>query len=88
MAHQVPWNKIILEEFITLANLTEQEEWVMRTRVAGWSRTRQARELHISIETLDRLIRLLKCKYDKVQPYSPLLPPRRFSAKETWMDTH
>ena len=88
MAHQVPWNKIILEEFIQLAELTEQEEWVMRTRVAGWSRTKQARELHISVETLDRIIRLLKRKYDNVQPYSPLLPPRKYSAKETWMDTH
>lgn len=88
MAHQVPWNKIILEEFIRLAELNEQEEWVMRTRVAGWSRTKQARELNISVETLDRAIRLLKRKYDNVQKLSPLLPPRRFSAKETWMDTH
>ena len=88
MAQQVPWNKILLEEFISLAQLTEQEEWVMRTRVAGWCRTRQATELHVSIETLDRIIRRLKQKYDKVQPFSPLLPPRRLSAKETWMDTH
>lgn len=88
MAHQVPWNKILLEEFITLASLTETEEWVMRTRVAGWSRTKQARELHISVETLDRMIRLLKYKYDKVQHLSPLLPPRRSSKDETWMDTH
>lgn len=35
MAHQVPWNKIILEEFIRLAILTKDEEAVMRTRVAG-----------------------------------------------------
>ena len=88
MAHQVPWTNIILEEFIRLAGLTKEEEWVMRTRVAGWSRTRQADELHISIETLDRLIRRLKKKYDMVQPYSPLLPKRKYSTKETWMDTH
>ena len=32
---QVPWNKIILEEFISLALLTKEEEMIMRTRVAG-----------------------------------------------------
>lgn len=36
MAHEVPWNKIILEEFVRLGALTKDEEWVMRTRVAGW----------------------------------------------------
>lgn len=88
MAHQVPWNKHILEEFISLAQLTEREEQVMRTRVAGMCRTQQAMELNISIETLDRTIRRLKEKYDKVQPLSEILPPRKFSVQETWMDTH
>lgn len=88
MAHQVAWTNIILEEFIRLGGLTKDEEWVMRTRAAGWSRTRQAHELHMSIETVDRIIRRLKKKYDLVQPYSALLPPRKFSEKEVWMDTH
>lgn len=88
MASQVPWTNIILEEFIRLGGLTKDEEWVMRTRVAGWPRTRQSAELHISIETLDRIIRRLKKKYDLVQPHSALLPPRRYSIKETWQDAH
>ena len=88
MAHQVPWNKFSLQEFIELAELNEQEEWVMRTRVKGMCRTEQARRLNISVETLDRMIRRLKEKYDKVQPLSQHLPPRKFSAKEVWMDTH
>lgn len=88
MAHEVPWNKIILEEFIDLAALTKDEEAVMRTRVAGWSRTRQALELGMSLPTIDRIIRRLKIKYDHAQRYSPILPPRRHSAEETWMDTH
>ena len=88
MAHQVPWTNIILEEFVRLGALSKEEEWVMRTRVAGWCRTRQAYELHMSVETVDRIIRRLKKKYDMVQPHSALLPPRKFSAKETWMDTH
>lgn len=88
MSHQVPWNKIILEEFIRLAALTKEEEMIMRTRVAGWSRVRQSMELGLSLATVDRIIRRLKIKYDMIQPYSPLLPPRKYSAEETWMDTH
>lgn len=88
MAKQVPWNKIILEEFINLAMLTKDEEAIMRTRVAGWTRTQQSMELGMSLATVDRIIARLKVKYDQVQKYSPLLPPRRDSAEETYMDTH
>lgn len=88
MAHQVPWNKVIVEEFIDKAMLTEDEEWVLRTRVAGWSRTKQADHLQISISTLDKIINMLKKKYDNVEKTNPLLPPRKTSAKETWMDNN
>lgn len=88
MAHQVPWNKIIVETFIQQAMLTRDEEWVLRTRVAGWSRTKQAMELGMSTATIDKIIRRLKDKYDKVQIYEPLLPPRKSSDKETWMDNN
>ena len=60
----------------------------MRTRVAGWSRTKQADTLHISVSLLDKRIAKLKKKYDYVQKTSPLLPPRKPSEKELWMDTH
>lgn len=86
MSHQVPWNKFILEEFIKTACLTKDEEMIMRTRVAGWSRTKQAMELGMSLATIDRLIASCKRKYDNAQKYSPLLPPRKASAQETWMD--
>ena len=33
MSKQVPWNKIILETFISLAVLTDEEEKILRTRV-------------------------------------------------------
>lgn len=86
MAHQVPWNKIILEEFIEKGCLTKDEEAVMRTRVAGWSRTKQAMEMNVSLATIDRLIASCKRKYDNIQKFDPVLPPRKFSAQETWMD--
>ena len=88
MPHQVPWNKIIVETFIEEAMLTKDKEWILRTRVAGWSRTKQAVELNMSIANVDKIISKLKKKYDNVQKYNPLLPPRKPSDQETWMDSH
>ncbi len=88
MSKQVPWNKIILETFIEDAMLTKDEEMIIRTRVAGWSRVEQSMKLGMSLATVDRIIKRLKVKYDNAQKFNPLLPPRKFSAEETYMDTH
>lgn len=88
MAHEIPWNKIIVETFVEEAMLTKDEEWILRTRVAGWSRTKQAMELCMSVANVDKIIARLKKKYDNVQKYNPLLPPRKASEQERWMDTH
>ena len=88
MSKNVIWTKVILEEFISLANLTKDEEIIMRTRCDGWSITKQATTFNMSVSTVNRIIKRLKVKYDKVQPYSPILPPRKFSAKELYMDIH
>lgn len=88
MSKQVPWNKVIFDEFVRLGGLTEEEEQIMRTRMQGWTITKQSMEFHMSVSKVNRIIKRLKVKYDQVQPHSDLLPPRRFSAKETYMDTH
>ena len=88
MSHQVIWSKIILETFIAEANLNKEDEWIMRTRVAGWSRVKQSQTLHISLSCLDKKIRRLKQRYDQVQKTNPLLPPRKFSEQELWQDLH
>lgn len=88
MAKQVPWNKIILEEFISIGGLTKEEEEIMRTRVAGWTVTKQSMELGMSRSKVNFLIKRLKAKYDAVQPYSAILPPRKSSVQETYMDNH
>lgn len=80
------WNKIILETFIEEGCLTKEEEIIMRTRTAGWSRVKQSSELGMSLSTVDRLIKSCKLKYDNVQKYNPLLPPRKESEQERWMD--
>ena len=88
MSHQVPWSKVILEAFIEEACLSKDEEMVMRTRVAGWSRTEQSMKLGMSLATIDRIIARLKKKYDAAQKYSAILPPRKQSERELWQDTH
>lgn len=88
MSHEVPWCKVIVETFVSEAMLTKEEEMILRTRVAGWPRSKQAMEFGMSMATVDRIIKRLKVKYDNVSKYNPVLPPRKFSAKETWMDTH
>lgn len=77
MSRQVAWNKIILDEFIRIGGLTEFEEQIMRTRVGGWSREKQAMEFHCSVATIDRVIKRCKLKYDNASTYSPILPPRQ-----------
>lgn len=83
MANQVPWNKLILETFISEALLTKEEEMIIRTRIAGWSRTRQAEELVMSVGTVDRYIKRIKVKYDNVQKYNTILPPRKCRKDES-----
>lgn len=71
------WNKIILDEFIKLAILTETEEKILRTRIAGWSRVKQSLEFNMSVSTVDCIIKMINQKYDMVQPYSTILPKRK-----------
>lgn len=88
MSHQVIWTKYVMEHFIEYANLTKREEHVLRLRCAEKTRLEICEALHISLPTLDRDIRKLKKKYDAVQQYDPILPPRKESAKELYMDSH
>ena len=88
MTRQVPWNKIILEEFINIGCLTKTEEIIMRTRVQGWSITKQAQELCLSESSVKKTIARLKKKYDECAKYTPILPPRKKSEKELYLDEH
>lgn len=81
MSHQVIWTKLILETFIEDANLSKDEEIIMRTRAAGWTRTEQSMKLGMSVSMVDKLIARLKTKYDAAARYNPLLPPRKASAQ-------
>ena len=77
MAHEVPWDSRIVEEFVSLAMLSADEEWILRTRIKGTPRCQQAEALGLSERSLDRMIRRMKTKYDWAQAGSDILPPRR-----------
>lgn len=89
MAKRVSWNKVSFETFCELGMLSELEKRVLETRIQKWTRTKQARELHISKATLDRMISAIKKKYDEVQPLAPdILPVRTSSHIEEYMDNN
>lgn len=88
MAHQVPWNNVIIEEFIKCALLNETEEYIIRSRAYGTTITAQAEYLHMSVDNVKKIIAKLKQKYDLIEKNNDKLPPRKYSAKETYMDTH
>ncbi|MGN0317811.1 MAG: hypothetical protein ACI4E1_07775 [Lachnospira sp.] len=89
MAHQVPWTKLLVDNFVELAMLSTDEEFIIRTRVKGWTVTRQAIHLNKSESSVHAMIKTMKKKYDNVQKtYPDIFPERKFSAKEAYMDTH
>lgn len=66
-----------MDEFISLASLSEDEELIIRARAAGWSRVKMCHEFNMSLAAIDRTVARLKRKYDAVQPYSDKLPVRK-----------
>lgn len=84
---QIPWTKLLLEDFIKEAMLTEDEEFVMRTRCAGWSQVKQSLELNVSTSTISNIIHRCKTKYDNLSRQFPnKFPVRSISKTEEAMD--
>lgn len=89
MSHQVVWTDKVLQTFIKEGNLSDDEILIMTTRVKGWTITKQSMSFHMSKSKIDKMVARLKVKYDAVQRDNPdTMPERKFSAKETYMDTH
>lgn len=89
MAHQVAWNKYIYDFFSEHAMLSDDEKFILRTRIQGWTVTQQAIALSKSPSTVAAIISVLKKKYDMVQAQYPNdLPKRVSSAKELYMDNN
>lgn len=77
MTKQVFWTKAVLEAFIDEGNLNPRQEYIMRTRALGYSIPKQADELHLSVDQVNKEIAKLKKIYDATQVYSKILPPRK-----------
>lgn len=83
------WTKLMIEEFIELGNLTEEEELILRLRASNWTISQMEEKLPFSRSTICRMIKTLKCKYDAVEPYSMILKKRpENSVTEEYLDTH
>lgn len=87
MSHQVKWTRDILNNLYKYAMLNESEQYLMESRIKGVPVSLQADHLCCSEATVHRMISRIKKKYDAVQIEHPdMFPPRKASAKETWMD--
>lgn len=75
--HEVIWDQRIISEFVKEALLSEDEEFILKTRASGWSRVKQADALKMSVSNIDKIIKRLRLKYDQVAKYSDALPPRQ-----------
>lgn len=71
MWREVPWTKTMLEDFIKEALLTEDEEKILRTRIAGWSIVKQALEFDMCATTISKHIGNIKEKYDRLHEIHP-----------------
>lgn len=88
MILNVHWTKTSLEKFIEEALLTDIEEKVLRTRLAGWSIVRQSIELGLSTATVSRIVNKIVEKYKVVQPKFPeMFPPYRETVYEQALNT-
>ena len=88
MRPKVPWTKSMLEKFIEEGLLTEDEERVLRTRIAGWSIVKQSMEFGMSTASISRMIRGIKRKYVALQPQFPdIFPPIKVSKYELALDS-
>lgn len=82
MTKQVIWTKPVLEAFIREGNLNARQEYIIRTRAEGYTISKQAEELHLSVDQVNKDIAQLRRIYDATQIHSNILPPRKKNKKE------
>lgn len=82
MTKQVYWTKAVVEAFIIEGNLNPRQEYILRTRIKGYTIAKQAEELNLSIDQVNKEIARLKRLYDVTQRSSKVLPPRKKNRME------
>ena len=76
MTKQVFWTRVVLESFIQEGNLNKRQEFIVRTRAEGYTISKQATELHLSIDQVSKEIAEIKKKYDIIQKKFVKSPPK------------
>lgn len=84
MTKQVFWTKAVLEAFIEEGNLNRRQEFIIRTRAQGYTIPKQAEELHLSVDQINKDIAELRRIYDATQVTSSILPPRCKNKKDLY----
>ncbi len=74
--NDIPWNKIALAEFRSLACLTADEDMILQEWADGKSVVNTSMRKNISTRHINRIRDQIRGKYDAVQIYTPLLPKR------------
>ncbi len=77
MTKQVFWTKAVVEAFIDEGNLNERQIYIIKTRALGYTIVKQAEELHLSVDQVNKSIADLKKLYDATQKTSKVLPVRK-----------
>ena len=75
MTKDIIWTKAVLEAFIEEGNLNKRQEYIVRTRAQGYTIPKQAEELHLSVDQVNKDIAEIKKIYDAAQINSNILPP-------------
>lgn len=89
MKSGIVWTKKTTDDFIELGMLTDEETYLLKTRIKLVPVSVQADYLGCSRSTVQRMLRVIRKKYDAVQKeYPEKFMPRRYSEKETWMDNN
>ena len=72
----IQWNKIMLREFESITCLSDEEKEVLHDWAYGKSVVHTAMRCHMGETKVKDIRKTLREKYDAVQMYTPLLPPR------------
>lgn len=89
MGRQVEWTREVYEAFVEEAMLTDEEKYLMESRMNNVPVSIQADKLGLSVGSVHYRIRKIKKKYDAVYKAHPDKFPKRKKGKtERWLDSN
>lgn len=77
--NDIMWNRITVTDFCFMVPLSEDEKIVLQDWVNGKSIVSTSMLHNMSTRKIDKIRNQLRDKYDAVQKYTPLLPPREIT---------